>query len=583
MTPPTTTAPLLQVNGLCTDLLTPAGAKRVVDGLSFDVHAGEVCAIVGESGSGKSLAMLSLLGLLPQPPARVTGGQAWFEGEDLLQATPQRLRQLRGRRIGMVFQEPMSALNPVLPVGEQIAETLRTHLPIGRADALREAVRLMDRVRIADAPQRARQYPHELSGGMRQRVVIAAAIACKPALIVADEPTTALDATVQAEVLALLDELRREVGCAIVLITHDMAVVRAVADTVHVVLAGRCIEAGPRDAVLQRPQHASTRALIAASTVATHGQAALPAATPGLVALRNLVVSFPLRRRWPFGAPDERLFAVDGVSLHLAAGETLALVGESGSGKTTVARALLGLVGVEAGEITLDGRGVSIAELRRARVVQTVFQDPQASLDPRFVVWRCVTEPLWLAGEHHPTALRDTAARLLNDVGMGPAFLDRYPHQLSGGQRQRLGIARALATSPRLLIADEAVAALDAATRLQVIELLQQLQQRHGLAMLFITHDLSVVARIAHRVAVMRFGRILETGPTERVLERPQHAYTRRLIAAMPGARPRGEGGEASDTCVDAGPARHRHGRAGSQAAALRLEEVAPGHLIAVA
>ena len=486
---------LLAVAGLTTDILTPAGPRRVVDALSFSVDAGQVLAIVGESGSGKSLSMLSILGLLPRPPALVVGGSAHFEGEDLLAATPERLRAIRGRRIGMVFQEPMSALNPVMPVGDQIAESLVANLGASWSAARKEAIRLIDRVKIADAPQRARQYPHELSGGMRQRIVIAAAIACKPSLIVADEPTTALDATVQMEILGLLDELRREVGCSVVLITHDMGVVRAISDAVTVMLSGRVIEAGPSRQVLREPQTAYTRNLIEASSLrgarAERVQDPAAAAPPAALEVMDLTVSFPMRSRSLGITAREVLFAVDGVSFDLRGGETLALVGESGSGKTTIARAVLGLTNVDSGSVCIDGHEIPLGTERRGAArklpIQCVFQDPQASLDPRFTTWRAVTEPLVLAGQHDRSALRAKAAQLLADVGLGSEYLERYPHQLSGGQRQRLGIARALSIEPKVLIADEAVSALDASTRLQVIDLFQNLQQRYGLSFLFIT------------------------------------------------------------------------------------------------
>jgi peptide/nickel transport system ATP-binding protein len=576
----THTAALLTVAGLTTDILTPAGPRRVVDALSFTVGVGQVLAIVGESGSGKSLSMLSILGLLPRPPALVVAGSAVFEGEDLLAATPERMRAIRGHRIGMVFQEPMSALDPVMPVGDQIAETLVANLGMSWSAARKQAVRLMDRVKIPTAEQRARQYPHELSGGMRQRIVIAAAIACKPSLIVADEPTTALDATVQMEILGLLDELRRDVGCSVVLITHDMGVVRAVSDVVTVMLAGRAVESGSCRQVLSTPDNGYTRELIEASSLRRSAPGSLPSATPASLEVMDLTVSFPLCDR-SFGFKQRQvLFAVDGVSFSLGRGETLALVGESGSGKTTIARAVLGLTSVDGGSVCIDGREVPLGAERRGPArrlpVQCVFQDPQASLDPRFTTWRVVTEPLVLAGQHDRSALRVQAAQLLADVGLGSEYLDRYPHQLSGGQRQRLGIARALSIEPKVLIADEAVSALDATTRLQVLELFQHLQQRHALSFLFITHDFAVVARIAHRVAVMHFGRIVELGPTASVLEAPRHSYTQRLLAAVPEL-----GMSAPASRGDARLRRQRVGLRGSRPESTRAYEVGPGHFVA--
>ncbi|WP_341678083.1 ABC transporter ATP-binding protein [Niveibacterium sp. SC-1] len=565
------TGPLLSVANLTTCILTPAGPRTVVDGLDFTVEAGEVLALIGESGSGKSVATQSLLGLLPSPPGRVVAGTALFEGRDLLALTPAQLQQVRGNRIGAIFQEPMAALNPMLPVGEQIAETLVTHRNMDRQAARAEALRLLDRVRIPDAAARARLHPVALSGGMCQRVVIAAVLACKPALVIADEPTTALDATVQAEILALLRELQAESGCGIVCITHDMDVVRQIADRVLVMRSGRAVESGTRDAVLQAPRHDYTRMLIEATRPATPRAPVAPApkvATDPLV-IEDLTVSFPRAQSLLAVRRAERLFAVDGVSLRVRAGETLALVGESGSGKSTLARAILGLAGIDAGRVRVQGRDVVTERERLRGRVQYVFQDPQSSLDPRWRAWQSVAEPLRLAGERRPGVLRETAAACMARVGLAD-HADRYPHELSGGQRQRLGIARALSVAPDLVIADEAVSALDAATRLQVLELLDRIQRDTGLPLLFITHDFSVVTRIAHRVAVLRFGQLLEIGPTAAVLQRPQHAYTRALIAAA-------MTGEAASLPGSRG---HRLGAAGSQRPWRPMREVGDGHFV---
>ena len=562
---------LLHVHELTTELLTRAGPRVVVDRLSFDVRAGEVLAIVGESGSGKSVAMQSLLGLLPSPPGLVTGGSAHFEGRDLLRLPAAELRKLRGNRIGMIFQEPMSALNPVLRVGDQIAETLVAHRGMGWGAARAEAVRLLDRVRIPDAAGRAQLTPSALSGGMRQRVVIAAAIACKPALIVADEPTTALDATVQAEILELLRELQREMGCAVILITHDMAVVRQVAGRMLVMRQGQVLERGITAEVLAAPQADYTRTLIAATLPASGGPQSLGlrGARPAL-AVEDLVISFPRSTSLTSFAAQERLFAVDGISLTIAEGETLALVGESGSGKTTLARAILGLATIDAGRVRLAGEDIASNPAAARGKVQFVFQDPQASLDPRYRAWQSVSEPLRLAGESDKSKLRSKAAELLGLVGLDAGYLDRFTHELSGGQRQRLGIARALSVSPKLVIADEAVSALDATTRLQVLELFQQIQKQTALPFLFITHDFAVVTRVAHRVAVMRFGRLVEIGPTEAVMRNPQHAYTRALIASATGA------------ATASPPSRgHRIGKAGSQRDWQPMRDLGNGHLVA--
>lgn len=567
------TEAMLRVDGLSTELLTRTGPRVVVDRLSFQVRAGEVLAIIGESGSGKSVAMQSLLGLLPSPPGLVTSGTAVFEGRDLLTLPASELRKLRGNRIGMIFQEPMSALNPVMRVGDQIAETLVTHRALTWSAARAEAVRLLDRVRIPDAAGRALLTPSALSGGMRQRVVIAAAIACRPALIVADEPTTALDATVQAEILELIRELQREIGCGVILITHDMAVVRQIADRVLVMQSGRMLESGATADVLRTPATDYTRTLIAATLPATTGPqtvAPMDISRPLPLSIEDLVISFPRSASLTSFAAQDRLFAVDGVSLSVAEGETVALVGESGSGKTTLARAVLGLAAIDAGRVRIAGEDIAANPAAARGKVQFVFQDPQASLDPRYCAWQSVIEPLQLAGERDTARLRSKAAELLAQVGLDTGFLDRFTHELSGGQRQRLGIARALSVSPKLVIADEAASALDATTRLQVLELFQAIQRDTALPFLFITHDFAVVTRVAHRVAVMRFGRLVEIGPTEAIMRRPQHPYTRALIAA-------------ADGTVTVSAARHgpRTGKAGSQPDWQPLRDLGGGHFVA--
>jgi peptide/nickel transport system ATP-binding protein len=561
---------LLEIKGLTTEVLTLAGPRRLVEEVSFSIVPEEVLAIVGESGSGKSVTMLSALGLLPEP-VTVTAGSVRFEGLDLLRLAERDLRRIRGDRIGMIFQEPMSALNPVTTVGAQVAEPLVVHRNLSRKAAWAEAVRLLDRVRIPQAGERARLYPHQLSGGMRQRVVIAAAIACKPKLLIADEPTTALDATVQAEIMVLLTELRRDIGCAIALITHDMGLVKDVADRIVVMNRGRVVEQGLQGVVFAAPRSAYTRTLLKAAFLSTAAEGGAPTASPAVLDVKDVTVSFGVRAHLFSARRGERLHAVDGVSFSLKAGETLALVGESGSGKTTLARSVLGLAPIDEGGIWIDGRDARNLDAAN-RKVQFVFQDPQASLDPRLRVWESAIEPLALAATERKTALRARAVALLADVGLGADHLDRFPHELSGGQRQRIGIARALSVSPRILIADEAVSALDASTRLQVLDLLAALQRRTGVAMLFITHDFGVVSRLAHRVAVMRFGRIVEIGRTAEVLNHPAHAYTKTLLAAVPG---RGDLGKAGPSLSSK---RHRSGRRGTLAAWPPLESIGPDH-----
>jgi peptide/nickel transport system ATP-binding protein len=561
---------LLEIKGLTTEVLTLAGPRRLVEEVSFSIVPEEVLAIVGESGSGKSVTMLSALGLLPEP-VTVTAGSVRFEGLDLLRLAERDLRRIRGDRIGMIFQEPMSALNPVTMVGAQVAEPLVVHRNLSRKAAWAEAVRLLDRVRIPQAGERARLYPHQLSGGMRQRVVIAAAIACKPKLLIADEPTTALDATVQAEIMVLLTELRRDIGCAIALITHDMGLVKDVADRIVVMNRGRVVEQGLQGVVFAAPRSAYTRTLLKAAFLSTAAEAGAPTVSPAVLDVKDVTVSFGVRAHLFSGRRGERLHAVDGVSFSLKVGETLALVGESGSGKTTLARSVLGLAPIDEGGIWIDGKDARNLDAAN-RKVQFVFQDPQASLDPRLRVWESAIEPLALAATERKTALRARAVALLADVGLGADHLDRFPHELSGGQRQRIGIARALSVSPRILIADEAVSALDASTRLQVLDLLAALQRRTGVAILFITHDFGVVSRLAHRVAVMRFGRIVEIGRTAEVLNHPAHTYTKALLAAVPG---RGDLGKAGPSLSSK---RHRSGRRGTLAAWPPLESIGPDH-----
>jgi len=563
------TAPLLKVRGYTVDMLARGGARTLVQSLDFEVSPGETLAIIGESGSGKSVATTALVGLAPSAWMRVTAGSALFEGRELVGLAENELRRLRGNRIGMVFQEPMSALNPMLPIGDQIAETLVAHRGATWRQARAEAVRLLELVRIPDASRRAGQFPSALSGGMRQRVVIAAAIACRPSLLIADEPTTALDATVQGEILQLLADLKAAVGCAIVLITHDMTVVRQAADHVAVMQQGRIVERGPRAAILDTPQTEVTRTLIAASR-----PGAEPPETPAVdnpeapaLSIENLVVSFARQRGGKLLHRQQRLFAVDGVSLSIERGETLALVGESGSGKTTIARAVLGLISPDAGQVRVGGRPV--AHRPGQGRVQFIFQDPQSSLDPRFRAWESVTEPLRIQGD--ASDLRERAAALFEQVGLDSSHLDRYTHELSGGQRQRLGIARALCAQPDLVIADEAVAALDSSTKLQILELFLSLQASTRLPMLFVTHDFAVVSRLAHRVAVMRFGQLLEIGPTASVLRNPQHAYTQALVSAARGAH-----------IALPASAGHRVGVPGSQPAGRTMCRIALQHFVHV-
>ncbi|GIF06588.1 dipeptide ABC transporter ATP-binding protein [Actinoplanes siamensis] len=505
---------LLQV----TDLRICFGDKRAVDGLSFSLEAGGSLGIVGESGSGKSATALALLGL---HQSAVVTGSIDFDGTDLVTADP---RPFRGARIAMVFQEPLTALNPFQTVGDQIAEVYRLHTGASRRAARARAVEVLGQVHIPDPARRASAYPHQFSGGMRQRALIAMAIACRPRLIVADEPTTALDVTVQAQILDLLDEVRARTGAALLLISHDLGVVAGSAESVVVMRDGRAVESGTTEQVLLAPRHEYTRALLAA--VPKPGTRSFEPGEP-LLRLHDVRKHFPQPRRGSLRKPPP-IRAVDGVSLDVCAGETLGIVGESGTGKTTLARMMVGLVPPTSGSITFDG--VDIAR-RRGRSVQMVFQDPLSSLNPRRSIGESIADPLRLAGVRDPRA---RVVALLDRVGLAASEYDRYPHQLSGGMRQRVGIARALAPAPRLIVCDEPVSSLDVTTQAQVLALIEELREELGFALVFVSHDLAVLRQIADRVAVLKDGAVVEIGKTSEVYEQPRHAYTKELLAAVP-------------------------------------------------
>lgn len=516
------------------------GSHTAVKGLSFSIGQGETVALVGESGSGKSATALGILRLIEHEGGRITGGRIIFDATpvlDLSTASEAQMRGLRGDRIAMIFQEPMSALNPVMRLGDQVAEVLRLHKGLDRAQARAEVVAAFARVRISDPERRANQYPHELSGGLRQRVMIAMALACRPDLLIADEPTTALDVTTQAEILRLIRELQIETGMSLLFITHDMGVVAEIADRVVVLRAGEKAEEGPADAIFARPSAVYTRKLMAATPRLGEGSPPARSLTDPVLDVRNLSVRFAVGRSFLPGR-GQQYHAVNGVSLRVGRGETLGLVGESGCGKSTLARAVLRLIEPDEGEVLLEGKsilGLSSAALRATRArAQMVFQDPFASLNPRMSVRDLITEPARITGRVDNQQARDMAAELLRKVGLEPDAADRYAHQFSGGQRQRLCIARALSVRPALIIADEAVSALDVSVARQVTDLMAGLQAQEGVSFLFISHDLAVVERVSHRIAVMQGGIIVETGPTADVLAHPAHPYTRRLLAAVP-------------------------------------------------
>jgi peptide/nickel transport system ATP-binding protein len=549
----TTNRPVLSVENLTTSFKTPEGWKAVIRDISLHVDAGETVAIVGESGSGKSVTALSTMRLLPPGRSR-SEGRILLDGTDLLKVSEAEMRKVRGGSIGMIFQEPMTSLNPVFTIGNQIAEALVLHRGLSWSQAEAETLRLMERVRIPAAKARLHEYPHKFSGGMRQRVMIAMALACRPKLLIADEPTTALDVTIQAEILHLLRELQREENMGVLFITHDMGVVAEIADRTVVMFRGDMVETGGTGEIFAAPTATYTRSLLASiPRLGTMGAAVAPkrfpevdastgeatdgremnpvaATVPPILKVDNLAVRFDL--------PNGRVHAVEDVSFDLRPGETLSLVGESGCGKSTTGRAIIRLLTPSAGSIVIDGQDVTKAGTRELRTMrrnsQMIFQDPFASLNPRITVGSAIAEPMLAHGLMGRKDAKARVAELLEQVGLSAAMADRHPHEFSGGQRQRISIARALALDPKFIVADEAVSALDVSVKAQVSNLLLDLQEKRGLAYLFISHDMAVVERMSHRVAVMFLGEIVEIGPRAAIFDNPQHPYTRRLISAVP-------------------------------------------------
>ncbi|MEH6829438.1 MAG: ABC transporter ATP-binding protein [Sulfitobacter sp.] len=527
---------VLSVQQLDISVRTEAGILPLVQSLSFDLKRGETLAIAGESGSGKSLTSLAIMGLLPPPAVHVAGGKIIFDGSDLTKLPENKMQRLRGDRIAMIFQEPMTALNPVMRIGDQLTEALRAHEPMsGRAARIR-ALEALTAVRLTEPERRLKQYPHELSGGMRQRIVIAMAIALRPDVMIADEPTTALDVTVQREVLDLLRILTAEMGMALILITHDMGVVAEMADRVLVMQKGQLVEEAPVRTLFAAPQMPYTQQLLSSVPRMGKGrESSVDTSMCPVISVRDLRVTYNLRG----GILDRvqaRVHAVEKVNFDIFLGETFAVVGESGCGKSTVARALTGLVPHE-GIIKFEGQPIlrdRASQLANTRAMQMVFQDPMAALNGRMTVGDLVREPLVIHNIGTPQSRTNRAAELFERVGLGVEALDRYPHEFSGGQRQRICIARALALNPKLIIADESVSALDVSVQATVLELLQELKAELGMSYLFISHDMAVVENFADRVAVMYLGQIVEMGSSAQVFGNPQHQYTRRLIAAAP-------------------------------------------------
>jgi len=532
------TAPLLSVRDLSIGFRSRGIRGETietlaVDRISFDVAAGETVALVGESGSGKSVTALSIPRLLPYPAAYHPSGSILLEGRDLLAASEEEMRAIRGDDVTMVFQEPMTSLNPLHRVEDQIGEILRLHRGLDSRQARARTLELLTLVGIREPESRLGAYPHQLSGGQRQRVMIAMALANEPKLFIADEPTTALDVTVQAQILALLAELKARSNMAMLFITHDLGIVRKIADRVCVMTGGRIVETGPTAEIFARPRHAYTRALLAAEPKGRAEPVAPDA--PVLLQAGPIKVHFPIRRGF-LRRTVGHVKAVDGVEVTLRQGETLGIVGESGSGKTTLGLALLRLTRSEGPIVVLghDVQGLAAKALRPLRrEMQIVFQDPYGSLSPRLSVAQIVEEGLLVLGRGMGAAERRAAvAKALADVGLDPAAMDRFPHEFSGGQRQRIAIARALVLEPRLIVLDEPTSALDMSVQAQIVTLLRRLQAERKLAYLFISHDLKVVRALANRVLVMQDGRVVEEGPTERIFEAPERDYTKALIAA---------------------------------------------------
>ncbi|SAL57605.1 dipeptide ABC transporter ATP-binding protein [Caballeronia telluris] len=614
---------VIEVNDLSVTFRAGAKLVEAVKHLSFTVDRGETLAIVGESGSGKSVTSLALMRLVEHGGGRIASGSIAFRRRndqvlDLASVSNATVRSIRGADIAMIFQEPMTSLNPVFTVGDQIAEAIALHQHKSRSEARTEALRLLDLVRIPESKRVFARYPHQLSGGMRQRVMIAMALSCKPALLIADEPTTALDVTIQAQILQLIRGLQDEMNMGVIFITHDMGVVAEVADRVLVMYRGEKVEEGASDTLFAAPKHPYTKALLAAvpklgamhgtdrpakfpvveveapdvapddasalrpsAAVAAQHQPAVDAAAAPILRVRDLVTRFPVKSGL-FGRVTGAVHAVERVSFDLRPGETLALVGESGCGKSTTGRSLLKLVESQSGSIEFDGRDIStlagpaLQALRRN--IQFIFQDPFASLNPRLTVGFSIMEPLLV---HNVAKGKEAEARvdwLLDKVGLPAEAAQRYPHEFSGGQRQRIAIARALALNPKVVIADESVSALDVSVQAQIVNLMLDLQRELGVAYLFISHDMAVVERVSHRVAVMYLGQIVEIGPRQAVFEAPRHPYTRKLMSAVPVADPARRHAKRM-LAADEIPSPIR--KLGDEPIVAKLVAVAPDHYVA--
>ncbi|MCZ8410293.1 dipeptide ABC transporter ATP-binding protein [Achromobacter dolens] len=600
------------MRGVSVDFNTENGVFRAVENLDFDVRPGKTLAIVGESGSGKSVTSMAIMRLTDYNNGRIATGKILFRDGadrevDLTAASDEQMRAIRGNDIAMIFQEPMTSLNPVFTIGDQIIEAIMLHQQLSRSAARKAARALLEKVRLPDAEQLLDRYPHQLSGGMRQRVMIAMALSCQPRLLIADEPTTALDVTIQAQILNTIRELQRDLGTAVIFITHDMGVVAEMADDVVVMLRGRKVEQGPVEEIFRAPRHPYTRALLAAvPRLGSLTGRDLPLRTPQTVLegdtlrevgetreqdtarydepvlrVEKLTTRFDVGHNL-FGRVTHRVHAVEEVSFDVYPGETLALVGESGSGKSTIGKTLQQLVAPTSGAVRYNGQDIfsmdAAGRQRLRQEIQYIFQDPYASLDPRKTVAFSIAEPIrthrLLTDE---AAIARRVGELLEQVGLKPEHARRYPHEFSGGQRQRVCIARALASDPKLIIADESVSALDVSIQAQILNLLMDLQKDRGLSYLFITHDMAVVEKVSHRVAVLYLGQIVELGTRRQIFESPQHAYTRKLLAAVPVAEP----GRHIDTSLIEGEIPSPVRRVGDEPAIIPLVEFAPGHRVA--
>ena len=564
----------LEIKNLSVEFDVRGRTVNAVSDVSWNVKKGETLAIVGESGSGKSVSALAILKLIPNPPGKITSGSIFFEGKNIVKTSDTEIRNIRGKKISMIFQEPMTSLNPLMTIGKQISEVLDRHFKLSKKEIYQKAKNILDIVQIPDSKRWLNGYPHEMSGGMRQRVMIAMALVCEPTVLIADEPTTALDVTIQAQILGLIKKLQKDIGMSVVFITHDMGVVAEIADRVVVMLGGKKVEEGNVNEIFHNPKHPYTKSLLAVvPRLGSMRGRSLPAkfsnldikrtegddvietnnnelidikdnvrkSEPPILEIENLTTRFSIKSS--FGFSKGNVHAVEGIDLLLLQGETIGIVGESGCGKSTLGKSIMRLVEPNSGKIKIKGKDIiSLSKKDMFPIrkdVQIVFQDPYSSLNPRLTVGQIVSEGMKLHKVCHETEIKDKLIEVFKKVGLSEVHINNYPHEFSGGQRQRIGIARALALSPSIIIADEAVSALDVSIQAQVINLMMELQEEYGLSYLFISHDMAVIERVCHRVAVMYLGEIVELGSRSQVFENPQHPYTKKLMKAVPIADPK--------------------------------------------